>query len=84
MPRKNRDYKAEYEQYHSRPEQRKARSERNKARRLMEKKGFVRKGDNMEIDHKIPISKGGTNDPSNLKVVHRKTNRRKYNKSGAK
>lgn len=32
---------------------------------------------NLEVDHKIPISQGGTGDPSNLQILCRQCNRRK-------
>ena len=34
-------------------------------------------GDGKEVDHKKPLSKGGSNKPKNLRVVSRKTNRKK-------
>lgn len=70
---KKRDYKKEYAAYHGKPEQIKNRSKRNSARRIMK----VKVGDPREVDHKKPLSKGGTNAKSNLRVVTRKTNRRK-------
>lgn len=73
---KRRNYKKEYEQYHSKPEQRRNRSTRNKARRKL----GLRVGDPREADHKTPLSKGGTNTKSNLRAVSRKINRKKYNK----
>lgn len=66
--------------YQAKPEQIKNRSARNKARRVMEKAGKVRKGDGKEVDHKVPLSKGGGNGRKNLKVTSRRANRRKYNK----
>lgn len=36
-----------------------------------------------EIDHMLPISKGGTNDPSNLTLACRSCNRDKNNKTSA-
>ena len=74
--KKKRDYKKEYREYHSKPAQRKARSERNKARRMM----GLKVGDPREVDHKVPLSKGGSNSKRNLRVVSRTTNRRKGNK----
>ena len=68
-----RDYKREYETYHSKPAQRRNRSERNKARRIME----LQIGDKREVDHIKPLSKGGSFDRSNLKIVSRTTNRKK-------
>jgi hypothetical protein len=68
MPRKVRDYKDEYEKYQGKPEQRKNRSKRNQARREMMKDGKVHKGDNKDVNHKKPLSKGGSNKKSNLNV----------------
>lgn len=50
------------------------RSLRNQARRKMEKEGRVKKGDNKHINHKQPLSKGGTNSPKNLEVSDAKSN----------
>ena len=74
---RKRDYKKEYQNYHSKPKQRKNRSLRNQARRKM----GLKVGDPREVDHKKPLSKGGSNSKSNLRVVSRKTNRAKGNKS---
>lgn len=69
----HRDYKKEYREYHSKPEQKKNRAARNTARR---QKG-LKVGDPREVDHVKPLSKGGSNDPKNLKVVSRTANRKK-------
>ena len=65
-----RDYKKEYENYHSKPEQIERRSSRNKARRAMGDKAV--KG--MDVGHKDnnPMN----NDPSNLKMEDPSDNRR--------
>lgn len=86
MPREKRIYKkgaknSEYE-YQGSPEQIKNRSERNQARREAEKQGLVHKGDQREVDHKKPLSKGGSNSKKNTRVVSRTENRKKYNKGG--
>jgi len=47
-----RDYKAEYNNYHSKPDQKKRRAGRNQARRLMERAGRVKKGDGKDVDHR--------------------------------
>lgn len=70
---KKRDYKKEYRDYHGRPEQVKNRAKRNKARSTM----GLKVGDKREVDHKQPLSKGGSNKKSNLRAVSRRTNRRK-------
>lgn len=72
MPR---NYKKEYENYHSSPEQKKKRAARNSARSTMEKEGKVRKGDGKDVDHKTPMAKGGGNGRSNLRVKSKSANR---------
>lgn len=67
-----RDYKREYEKYHSSPKQRKRRSERNKARREMVNKGKARKGDGRDVDHK---NKRTSQKGSNLRMRSRSANR---------
>lgn len=75
MKNGRRDYKREVALYTSRPEVKKKRAEQNAARRTMEKAGLVHKGDGKDVDHKNPLSKGGTNSRSNLRVVSQHKNR---------
>ena len=72
---KPRPYKKEYEQYQGTEEQKKNRAARNAARAKMAKAGKVHKGDGKDVDHTKPISKGGTNKTSNLKVKTKSANR---------
>lgn len=72
-PNYKRDYKQE-NKYKSQPGQIKARVERNQARKEMMDAGKVRKGDGKEVDHIKPLSKGGTGDKSNLRVVSASSN----------
>ena len=74
MPTK-RNYRKEYDSYHSKPEEKKRRAKRNAARRTAAKAGKVSKGDGKDIDHKRPLSKGGTNAKSNTRVRSRSANR---------
>ncbi len=69
---KPRPYKKEYEQQQERGEL-PARMDRQRARNEMDKKGIDRKG--KDIDHVVPLSKGGTNAPSNLKLKKPSENR---------
>ncbi len=73
---KTRNYRKEYDEYHGKPEQRRNRSNRNKARR----KVGLKRGDPREVDHKRPLSKGGSNGRSNLRITSKRTNRVKGNK----
>lgn len=76
---KKRNYRKEYDEYHGTPEQIRHRSMRNKARAEMADEGRVRKGDGKEVDHKRSLDKGGSNARSNLQVLSRRANRKKYN-----
>lgn len=68
-----RNYKQEFKQYGSKPQQMKNRAARNRAHRLLEKAlGKEIKGD---VDHKRPLSKGGTNVRSNLRPLAPSQNR---------
>jgi hypothetical protein len=78
---KPRPYKKEWEQQKARDEK-KSRATRERARYHMDKNGTdnnnngkadVREG--KDIDHKRPLSKGGTNSRSNLRVVSASNNR---------
>ena len=51
VARKKRNYKKEYANYQGSAEQIKRRSNRNKARRIMAKKGKVKKGDGKYVHH---------------------------------
>ena len=73
-----RNYKKEYQQYHGSELQKKRRAKRNAARRLMERKGKVRKGDGLEVDHKERNIRGNlSNSESNLQVLKARINRAK-------
>lgn len=68
---KKRDYKEEYANRSQ--EAKDARVTRAQARR----KVGLKLGDKREVDHKNPLSKGGSNRITNLRVVKRSTNRKK-------
>ena len=70
-----RDYKQEYASQHASKKAKKQRAARNNARRTLESAGRVSKGDGKDVDHKKPLSKGGSNGSSNLRVVSASTNR---------
>lgn len=56
-----RDYKREYELFHSKPQQKKNRAARNAARAKLMKEGKVKKGDGKDVAHKKAFDKGGGN-----------------------
>jgi len=68
-----RDYKREYEQYHSKPDQKKRRAGRNRARRIMTMLIRVKKGDGKDVHHKD--GNPTNNSKKNLRVESKKTNR---------
>ena len=70
--------------YNSKPEQKKKRAMRNKARRQAIKDGRVSKGDGKDIDHKTPLSAGGSNAKSNTRVKSRSSNRKAGGSIGGK
>lgn len=72
---KKRPYKKEYDEYHGTEEQKRNRARRNNARRKMEREGKVSRGDGKDVDHKKPLSKGGGNGRSNLRVKSKSSNR---------
>ena len=69
------DYKKVYKKYHSSTKAKKERAQRNAARRKIEKAG-IEIPDGYEVDHKNPISNGGSNDMSNLRIIPMLKNRR--------
>lgn len=69
----HRDYAKEYQDFHGKPAQIKKRAQRNKAR----KESGLKKGDGREVDHKVPLSKGGSNHKSNTRITSRAANRKK-------
>jgi len=76
-PKKKRNYKKEYEDFHGTPKQKKNRAARNTARATAAKAGRVHKGDGKEVDHIKPLKKGGSKGKKNTRVVSRAVNRKK-------
>ena len=71
MTNGKRDYKEELSwEKKKKPNRVKDRAKRNAARKAM----GLKVGDSRQVDHKKPLSKGGSNKKSNLRVVSAKTN----------
>ncbi len=68
-----RNYRSEYDNYHSRPEQKKNRASRNAARAAMVKSGRAKKGDGKDVSHRNndPLD----NSPKNLSLQPKSKNR---------
>ena len=78
-----RNYKKEYDNYHSSDEQKKKRASRNAARSKMVKAGKASKGDGKDVDHKDGNPKN--NSRNNLRVSSKSSNRSfKRNKKAQK
>ena len=75
-----RNYRREYYKYQGTPEQKKNRAKRNAARRAMERELGKAALRGKDVDHKQPLSKGGSNARSNLQVTSVSYNRSKKNK----
>lgn len=75
MTNGKRDYKKQYEKYDGKDDVKKDRAKRNGARRQLEREGKVSKGDGKDVDHKKPLSKGGSNSRSNLRVKSSSANK---------
>lgn len=74
MPTK-RNYRREYDTYHGTDKQKKNRAMRNTARRQAVKKHGKAALVGKDVDHIKPLSKGGTNAPSNRRIISRSKNR---------
>lgn len=82
MPRAKRDYVAERKtESRARKE---ARKTRGRARYAAIKAGKVRKGDGKVVGHKKPLSSGGTNRKTNVRIEGAKKSSREGGKGTAK
>lgn len=77
-----RNYKREYERYHSKPRQRKRRAQRNSARAKMMRAGKVRKGDGKDVHHRSRNTRD--NSASNLVAISKHKNRSFHRKGKLK
>ena len=75
--KEDRPYAHEYEMQKKRGEH-ENRMTRQKARRMLDAEGVPRKG--KDIDHKVMLSKGGTNAKSNLRLQSPSKNRSRNGK----
>lgn len=68
--------KLEYmQEYQKRPENVEKRVDRNRARRHAIADGKAAVGDGKDVDHKVPLDKGGSGKDSNTRVVSASENR---------
>ena len=76
-----RNYRKEYDNYHSKKKQRKNRSKRTLANRAMKKRGKIKKGDGNDVHH--IDGNPQNNNPKNLKVIPKSKNRSMNEDHGA-
>lgn len=81
VAKRKRNYKREYEQFHGKPEQIKKRAQRVQARRNVIKVKGKSAVKGMDVDHIVPLSRGGSNNMSNLRVTSVNKNRSRNFKS---
>lgn len=62
-------------EYNRRPDVQDKRVEQNRARRHAIAEGKAHKGDGTNVDHKVPLDKGGSGADSNTRVVSEKFNK---------
>ena len=75
MANKGSPAKQKYDKaYNARPEEKKKRAKRNAARAAYEKANGPLPSD-VDVDHKRPMRKGGSNTKSNLRAAAQKANR---------
>jgi len=79
MPKRKRNYRKEYDEYHGTAEQKKRRAQRNKARAKAKKAGKVRKGDGKEVHH-VGAPRKGSLAKTKTKVVSKSYNRKRQPK----
>ena len=75
-----RNYKSEYQNYHSSEKQKKNRAARNAARAEMMKKGKVKKGDGKDVTHKNGNPRDNSSKNLGVSSEHAGQKRRKYTK----
>lgn len=74
----SKNYKRDYQQenkYKAKPDQIKKRVARNKARKAAMEAGKVHKGDGKDVNHIVPLSKGGSTAISNTNIESAHKNR---------
>ena len=70
-----RNYRKEYDNYHSKPKQKKNRAKRKRLGTSWRRQVRSPKGDGKDVGHKKPLAKGGSNKKGNLKVASKSKNR---------
>jgi len=75
MPKSSPQKLAYQKERNAQPAEKKKRAMNNAARRDAMEKGLVRKGDGKDVDHRVPLDRGGSNEGANLRVVSAAKNR---------
>jgi hypothetical protein len=74
MPKRKRDYKKEYAEYHSSPEQKKRRAERNRDRKAAVKEHGEAALKGKEVDH-VNAPRKGSLSKAKTRIISKKKNR---------
>ena len=74
MPKSSPAKLAYMKEYQKKPENVEKRVDRNRARRHAIAAGKAHVGDGTQVDHKVPLDKGGSSKDSNTRVVSTKFN----------
>lgn len=84
MPKSTPGKLAYQKKYNAEPANVNKRELNNAARAEAMRKGLVKKGDSKDVDHKVPLRRGGGNADSNLRVQSAHANRGWRKNSGYK
>lgn len=79
MPKRQRNYRAEYDEYHASPEQKKRRAERNRDRKAAERKYGKAALKGKEVDH-VNAPRTGDLSGSRTRIISKTANRKKQPK----
>jgi hypothetical protein len=75
MPKSTPQKLAYQAKYQKQPEEVEKRVDRNRARRHAIADGKAKVGDGKDVDHKVPLRKGGSDKESNTRVIDASKNR---------
>lgn len=79
MPKRKRNYRKEYDEYHASPEQKKRRAERNRDRRAAERKHGKAALQGKEVDH-VGSHRRGDLSGVGTRIISKRANRRRQPK----
>jgi len=75
MPKSSKKELETKARYNKRPDVQADRVDQNRARRQAIAAGTAHKGDGTNVDHKVPLDRGGSSAKPNTRVIDEKTNK---------